>query len=351
MQHLPRLIAAFLLLPALTWAQDTQRYRQWIDGIESGGLEVITTKHAGTERIVHHEWTQLARLGVTIRQEMSQTATKSPKGALTLTWKISLSSEPMLGEASWNPETPGLLRLDLKGGKPSSVQVPPGALIWPGDSEVLLKEAARAVRPAHLVEFASATQQWTRLDLQPIGLEPLPGFADAVHFRGQGQEGQMSRDLDLWISPSHGEVKQLTRIGGLSVLTQRAELPPPEGPSAPSGYFDRTITALPPNPFLPWLPEAILRWEGAGPQELPQDNQQIRLGERRYQVKRAALPDAIEASELPVTGTPTKEAEPFLASTPLVQFQDPVFNGLLVRLNPPKGASRWELARHVTSFV
>jgi transglutaminase-like putative cysteine protease len=352
MRPLPRLaLAILLLLPTNLAAQEVQRYRQWMDGTETGGMQIVHTASPTSERMEHREWTQLARLGTTIRQEIRETATRTSDGSLHLTWQVQLSSEPMLGEATWSPKEPGHLHVTVQGAKPSTLVVPPGGLLWPGDAETLLKQAAADRQPVRLTEFTGATQQWSHMDLQPIGPEPLPGFPEAVHFRGRGQEGAMAADLDLWISPKQGEVKQVAQMSGLTVLVQRAELPPPVAPPAGSGFFERTLAKLPPHPFLLWLPEATLRWNGPGSQELPQDDQQIKVGENRYRVKAAATPDAAEAAEGPVKGVPSKEDAPFLASSPLVNFQDPVFNGLIARMHPPENASRWELAKQVTTFV
>ena len=343
--------ALLFLLNHAAGAQEIQRYRQWIDGIEAGGMEVITTKDASTERIEHLEWTQLERMGMSLRQDLAQTITKTPDGSLKLTWKMRISAEPMVGEAAWSPAEPGLLQVKAKGGAHATLKVPPESILWPGDSESRLKDAAKNLRPAHLTEFSCSTQQWTQLDLDPVGPEPLPGFPDTVHFHGRGQEGRMATDLDSWISPSHGEVKQISKAGGLTILLQRAELPGPSAPSSNVGFFDRTITKLPPHPFLPWIQEATLRWEGPGRQNLPEDAQQTRLEENLYRVRVAAPPSASEASEEPVRGTPLPEDAPFLAATPLLQFQDPAFNGLLVRLKSPTNATRWQLAKRVTTFV
>jgi transglutaminase-like putative cysteine protease len=350
MRPLPSLVlACLLLLSKGAEAQETLRYRQWIEGTESGGMELTTTKQP--ERVEHREWTQLERMGVTVRQELALTATKAKDGALHLAWKVRLSEEPLLGEADWSPKEPGKLHVSVKGGTPEVLTVPMGAYLWPGDSETALKEAARTGQPIGFTEFSPSTQQWSRLELQPLGPDPLPGFPDASHFHGRSQEGTMSAEVDVWISPRQGEVKQVARMAGLTVLLQRTELPPPPAPGPGSGFFERTLAQLPPHPFLPWIPEAVLRWRGAGRQELPQDAQQTRLGDNLYRVQAAAGPSAEEAAERPVKGPPSKAEAPFLAPTPLLQFQEPLFNGLLARLHPPPDAPRWELAKRVTSFV
>lgn len=76
--------------------------------------------------------------------------------------------------------------------------------MWPGDLDDRLKAAARALSPMQATFFAFPTQQWSRMDLQPVGPAPLPGFPDAVRFRGRSAEGSMVEDVDLWISPPRG---------------------------------------------------------------------------------------------------------------------------------------------------
>ena len=350
MRFVPSFVLSIVvLLPAC--AQETHRFRQWIAGTEAGGMEVVTTKDATYERIRHREWMKLERLGKVSQQEITQTSTKSSDGSLSITWTVSLSSEPMEGEARWSPKEPGILRLSTKGGKPATMEVPSDAVLWPGESEARLKNAAQERRPLHLKEFEYSTQQWSVMDLQPVGIEPLPGFPDAVRFKGHTQEGAMTAEMDLWISPKHGEIKHIAKLGGFDLLLQRAELPVPSAPTSSSGFFEQTLAKLPPHPFLPWIPEATLRWKGTSAQQLPEDDQQKRVGENLYRVRRSKFPSDAEALEMPVQGNPSKEDLPFLTSTSLLQFQDPAFNGLLTRMNPPKGASRWELAKRVTTFV
>lgn len=350
MRSLSRLALAFILsFSGGAGAQEIQRYRQWIEGQESGGAEMVLATQP--ERIEHREWTQMERLGASVRQEMTSTAIKAPDGSLHLAWRLTLSQEPMLGQADWSPKEPDKLRVSASGAAPAVLKVPPGAYIWPGDSEAALKEAAGSARPIRFTEFSPGTQQWSQVDLKPLGAEPLPGFPDTLHYRGQIQEGAMPVELDAWISPRQGEVKQVAKMAGLTVLLQRVELPAPSTSASSSGFFERTLAQLPPHPFMLWIPEATLRWRGPGSQDLPQDSQQTRMGENLYRVRGAFEPTAREAAELPVKGTALKEDAPYLAPTPLVQFQAPEFNALVARLNPPPAAPRWDLARRVTSFV
>ncbi len=344
-------LTCLLLFPCLAPAQEVQRFRQWMEGQEVGGMEETHGKTPAGERIEQREWTQLERLGNTVKQETVESIVKSPDGSLTITWKVSLSAEPLLGEATWSPKTPGMLHVAVKGAVPADLQVPAGALLWPDEVESVIRTAARELKPIHFTEFASSAQQWAQSDLQPIGPEALPGFPDTVHFHGTVHVGKLSSELDAWVSPRSGDVKHIDKIGGLTVLTQREELPPPASTAGVPSFFERTLAKLPHHPFLPWIREVELHWQGPGNQDLPQDDQQAKLGTNRYRVKAAAEPNASEAAQMPVEGTPAAEDAPFLAQSPLVQFKDPVFNGLMVRLNPPKNATRWELAKRVTPFV
>jgi hypothetical protein len=52
-----------------------------------------------------------------------------------------------------------------------------------------------------------------------------------------------------------------------------------------------------------------------------------------------------------VRGTPAAADAPYLAATPLLQFKDPAFDGLLARMALKPGLSRWQLAGAVTDFV
>jgi transglutaminase-like putative cysteine protease len=353
MRLLPRtLLLLALLAPLGLRGRETRAYRQWIAGQEVGGASE-TVSGAG-QVFESHEWSHLERMGADLRQDLRQTARKAADGSLTFTWTLSLSQEPLEGQASWSPREPGKLRLSLKDGAARTVDVPPGAQLWPGDLEDGLRAAARGRRPLRQTTYSFPTQQWTELDLRPVGPDPLPGFPDTVRYHGRSNEGGMVEEMDAWLSPSAGEVKHQGSMAGIPLLYQRAELAAPaqgkaQGPG--SGLFERTVKALPPHPFLLWLPELTVRWTGTGDPGLPEDPQQRRLGPGRLRLLQAAAPGPAAAAEPPVTGTPSAADAPYLAATPLAQFHDPVFDGLLQRLAAAPGASRWELAQRVTAFV
>ncbi len=350
MRSVPLVLAAlFLLLPAR--AEEVHRYRQYIAGQALGGMEVRRARTPEGERMESREWLRLSRLGMDIEQNVLQTAVKAKDGSLRFTWRLQMSQEPFEGEATWSPQAPKILRLRPKGGAPSEVAVPEGALLWPGDVDDRLMAAARARSGVRIQAYSFPTQQWTELDLQVQGPAPLPGFQDAVRFTGADVEGPVRMDVESWISPTQGELRHAGSLAGLPLLTQREELPEPATEGAAPSFFDASLKKLPPHPFLMWLPEVAVKWTGKELPKLPEDEQQHAPEPGRLRLRRALPPSAAEAAEAPVKGRPAPEDARFLAATPLVQFEDPAFDGLVHRLRPPKGASRWELARRVTSFV
>ncbi len=320
-------------------------------GQEVGGSTQETRLDGKIREVRSQEWMVLSRMGQEIREELSETARKSPEGQLTFTWRLQLSSEPFEGQAEWSTREPGVLSIQPTHGSAVRKEVPTGALLWPEDLESLLKEAARMGKAVEATTFSFPVQQWSVLHLEPQGAAPLPGFPDAVRFTGEEQEGSARVPVEVWISPTAGEVRQRTELGGLELLTQRAELPAPVPGKRPGdGFFERTLQTLPPHPFQPWITEWILREEGPLP-GIPEDAQQTRLPEGRWRLRRAAPPTPAEAAQLPVKGTPSQDEARFLAPSPLVQFQDPAFDGLIRRMALPLGLSRWEIARRVNTFV
>ena len=329
----------------------TRTFRQWVGGQEVGGASQEAKAQGQGREVRNREWMSISRLGQEIRQEVDQTARRAPDGSLAFTWRLQLSKEPFEGRAEWSPADPGSLNLHPLNGAALRTQVPAGALLWPEELDARLMEAARLRRPVQAITFSFPVQQWSTLTLEPAGPDPLPGFPDAVHFTGKETQGASTTPVEAWISPSAGELRQSTELGGLTILMQRAELPPPKARANDAeGFFERTLQRLPPHPFQPWLRNLTLRAEGPVP-TLPEDARQIRLPGGRWRLERAAAPSAAEAAQLPVTGSPTGDEARYLAPSPLVPFRDPAFNGLLQRLALPTGLPRWELAKRVTSFV
>jgi transglutaminase-like putative cysteine protease len=338
-------------LALLGQATPPRTFRQWMGGLEVGGSSVETKQDGTSLEIRSREWMVLSRLGQEIRQEVSESVRKAPDGHLAFTWRVQLSSEPFEGKAEWSPREPGVLTLQPTQGPAVRKEVPMEALLWPEDLEARLKAAARTGQSVHAVTFSFPIQQWSSLQLECNGAAPLPGFPDAVRFTGHENEGAVTLPVEVWISPTVGEVRHRTELGGLEVLTQRAELPAlaPDQKAA-EGFFERTLQRLPRHPFQPWIPEWILQAEGSLP-KLPEDAQQIRLPEGRWRLRTAALPNAAEATQPPVKGNPSPEEGRYLAPSPLVQFQDPAFDPLIRRMALPSGLSRWDLARRVNAFV
>ena len=326
-------------------------FRQWMDGQEVGGAEQGTTREAGAEIHRQRAWVALTRMGLTVRQEEEERARREADGGITFTWRLQLATEPLEGEARWSPARPALLEVRPKGGEAKTIPVPEGALLWPPDQEARLREAARLRRPVTTTTYTFPIQQWSTLELAPVGPDPLPGHPDAIRFRGHETEGAQRLAAEVWVSPTEGELRHRTNLGGMEVLTQRAELPAPAASGLQENLFARTLKPIPFHAFLPWLPEVVVRQEDGDPVSLAPAAEVTALGPGRWRLQRAHPPTAAEAVEPPVTGPATAEEAPYLAPSPLVPFRDPAFDGLLHRLAPRPGASRWELARLVNRFV
>ena len=326
-------------------------FRQWLGDLEVGGSRLEQRQDGAIRELRSHEWMAISRLGQEIKQDLSETARQAPDGSLAFTWRLQLSAEPFEGRAEWSPREPAILAIHAANGPALRKDIPAGAILWPEELETRLKEAARTRQAFQATTFSFPVQQWSQLHLRPQGKTPLPGFPDTVHFTGEERQGAASTAVEVWISPTAGEVRHQAVLGGLRMLSQRAELPAPVfAKGEAQGFFERSLQKLPPHPFQPWLPELTLRLEGK-PQDLPEDAQQSRLGKSRWRLRRATLPTRLEAAQPPVQGTPPAGEARYLSPSPLVPFQDPAFDGLLHRLALPAGLSRWELAQRVNSFV
>ena len=338
-------------LTLLGQAGPRQTFRQWMGGQEVGGSTLETRLDGAVREVRSREWMVLSRMGQELREEVTETARKTPDGQLTFTWRLQLSSEPFEGRAEWSPQDPGVLSIQSSHGPAVRKEIPVGALLWPEDWESQLKEAARTGRAVKAITFSFPVQQWSTVHLEPKGAAPLPGFPDAVRFIGEEQDGSATAPVEVWLSPTEGEVRRRTTLGSLELLTQRSELPAPIPAKGPGEeFFERTLQTLPPHPFQPWITEWVLRGEGPLP-GIPEDAQQSRLPEGRWRLRRAAPPTPAEAAQSPVKGTPSSEEARFLAPSALVQFQDPAFDGLIRRMAPAPEMSRWDLARRVNTFV
>lgn len=349
-----RILAAALLvlpaLPALPAQAQTVRYRQWMGGREVGGAEDTYDAKGPGHRAHHREWIQLDRFGLKIRQEAAESVAQGADGALAFTWSVQLSQMPLKGRARWSPARAGVLVVEAAGAAPKEVPVPSGALLWPGDEDAALRRAAKDRAPLRYASYSFPTAEWAVRELKPEGPSPLPGFPDAVKFTGTDQQGGVSAPLELWASPTAGELKEHSQLAGLDLWMQRAELPPPGGPDQPS-LFDQSVQTLPPDPFQPWRRELTVRYQGGTAPDLPDTPEQRKVGPGTWKLTQAATPTAEEAAQPPVQGPPAPEDRPYLAPTPLLQFRDPAFGGLVARMGLRPGLSRWELAEAVTDFV
>ncbi|HET6330784.1 MAG TPA: transglutaminase-like domain-containing protein [Holophagaceae bacterium] len=340
----PLLAAAF----SLVLSSQTTQYRQWMGGREVGGAEDVVESAKGAKTIRHREWVKLDRFGMEIRQDLAQTAAKAADGSIAFTWSVKLSDMPLEGTASWSPSKPGTLQVAPSGGAAQEVAVPEGAILWPEDEDAALMKAAKDRAPLRFSSFSFPTSTWAVRDLKLVGPDPLPGFPDAVKFAGTDTEGGTAAPLELWASPVMGELKEHSQLGGMDLWLQRTELPPPGGPEQAS-LFDRSVQPLAPDPFRAWRPSVRVRYEGGTAPDLPDTAQQKKTAPATWLLTRAQLPDAAESAEMP--GSSSKEDAPYLAATPLVQFKDPAFNGLVARMALKPGLSRWQLAQTVTDFV
>jgi hypothetical protein len=340
----PLLAAAF----SLVLSGQTTHYRQWMGGREVGGAEDIVDSAKGETTIRHREWIKLDRFGLGIRQDSAQTATKAADGSIRYSWSVKLSDLPLEGTGRWSPSRPGTLHTAPAGGTAQEVAVPQDAILWPGDEDAALMKAAKDHAPLTFSSFSFPTATWALRDLKPVGPDPLPGFPDAVKFAGTDTEGGTSAPVELWASPGAGELKEHSQLGGLDLWLQRAELPPPAGPEQAS-LFDRTLQPLSPDPFRAWRPSVTVSYAGGTAPNLPDTAQQKKTAPATWLLTRARVPDAAEAAEMP--GSSSGEDAPYLAPTPLVQFKDPAFNGLVARMALKPGLSRWQLAQAVTDFV
>ena len=338
--------AAFALcLPA-----QTVQYRQWMGGREVGGASDEISEAQGTRTARHAEWIKLDRFGLEIRQDLAEAATRTPDGAIRFTWSLKLSDMPLEGSAAWSPSEPRTLRLAPKGGEARTVAVPEDAILWPEDEDRALMKAAKDRAPLRYALFSFPTSEWgVRVLKRPVP-DPLPGHADALKFTGQDEQGGVKAPLEMWVSPVLGELKEHSQLGGLDLWLQRADLPAPGGPQQ-EDLFERTVQTLPPDAFREWRPSIQVRYEGGAAPDLPETAQQTKTGLGTWRLRRAAAPSAEEAAEPPVRGTPAAADAPYLAATPLLQFKDPAFDGLLARMALKPGLSRWQLAGAVTDFV
>lgn len=352
MPFIPRLFLCLSLLLSIAGrCQETVRFRQWIGGEETGGMEVRSSVEGLGRRVESREWLRLERLGLAVEQEVRQTLWRDSEGAIRIQWQLRLAQEPMEGEADWSPKSPLQVHLKPKGMPPQILPLPENTILWPEEADARMMAAAAKRSSLSLRGYVIPMQQASALDLECLGHDPLPGFPDAVRFKGRSKEGPITSDVEIWISPTRGELRHQGKVMGMDYLLQRAELPAPGSSSRAPRFFEQTLSTLPSHPLRLWLQDLTVTWKGDQPPTLPEDPQQTRLAPNRYRLRQAEPPSIQEAQNPPITGKPAPEDAPYLASSALVRLEDPVFDGLISRLNAPKGASRWDIAKRVTSFV
>ena len=345
--RLHALLAACLVL---SLHGQTTQYRQWMGGREVGGAADTVESVNGVRTIRHREWIKLDRFGLEISQDLGLTATKGADGAISYAWSVKLSDIPMEGAGSWSPAKPGELKIAPKGGAAQVSAVPADAILWPEDEDQALMKAAKDKTPLRFSSYSYPTSSWAVRDLMPAGADPITGFPDAVKFTGTDVEAGVSTPVELWASPSAGELKEHSQLAGLDLWLQRAELPAPAGPEQES-LFERSVQPLPADPFRAWRSTVTVRYEGGTAPQLPDTPEQQKTAPSTWRLISTVHPSAAEAANLPIHGTPSKEDAPYLAATPLVQFKDPAFDPLVARMGLRPGLSRWQIAEATTDFV
>jgi hypothetical protein len=344
-----RLLLLLLCLPL--FAQSTQRYRQWINGQELGGVEEQIASKDGVQTHTSKEWIELSRLGYNTRQDVEVRTTRSAEGALSFTWSLKLSQEPMVGEGRMDPRSPRLLHLQPKGGAARDLTIPEDAVLWPPDVEARLKTAALKGESLSITRFSAPTLEWSHLELRVQGPDALPGHPKALRLSGWERVGKTSVPVEFWVDPVSGLLKERSRLGALEVVVQRAELPVSGEMRSGEELFAHALKTLPPHAFLPWLTQLQLHQSSGAPLVVMEDAQCKALAPGKWTLKQAPSPTSDERADMPITGQPGKEIAPYLQPSPLLQFNDPLFDGLMHRLAPRPGATRWELAQQVTHFV
>jgi hypothetical protein len=113
--------------------------------------------------------------------------------------------------------------------------------------------------------------------------------------------------------------------------------------------FEWTLRRLPQIPFLAWRNEFIV----SGLPDLEEGPRQKKLDQGEYQLSRATLPSPEESRQLPYrsAGEASHDDAVYIADSPLLGLDTPAIVGLVSRINARKGATRWELACLVNSFV
>lgn len=322
----------------------SRRFRHYIGGRGAGSLEVLFAENSAHTK----NSLSVQRRDSVVEQYLVQDITRDSSGKISARWSISLGSQPHEGRAQWLPNEPEILRVIATADKETRVRLDPGVVLWPPEADEKMRRAARDMAPLQLTTFTFPFSTTSRLDLMPDSKEPLGIFADAIRFNGSFTEGASTSQITCWISPTEGQVKQVTSQGGLIIITQRVELPEPVNSGGP-GLFEWTLSKLPHIPFLAWRNEIHV----VGLPDIAENQQQKMIAPGEYILSRAEPPTGDDCRQLPIRGRirPDPEEIQFLADSQLLGINDPAITGLIARLKISPSASRWEICCLVNAFV
>ncbi|MCL1893702.1 MAG: lasso peptide biosynthesis protein [Holophagaceae bacterium] len=291
---------------------------------------------------------KIERRGSVVQQTLVQNITKDSNGAIQANWSVSLSSLPQKGEARWLPADPNKLHISILGGKGSSISIDSDVLLWPPDADKAMRKAAQEMIPLQLTSFTYPFSAVSRLVLLPEKPDPIGIFAGAIRFVGTLSEGSSTSQVTCWICPAEGQIKQVSTQGGLIIITQRKEIPPPSDTSGQE-FFEWTLCRLPHIPFLSWRNEIRVK----GLPDLPAGLQKVQVDAGEYILNRADPPNEKNSKQLPIRlrAKPDPEDERYLADSPLLGINDLAITGLIARLNINPLATRWDICCKVNTFV
>jgi hypothetical protein len=338
----------------------TRRFVHFVGGKEAGRIEAIfSDKSASIKNTLRIE-----RRGSAVQHGTAIDLCRDEHGATTASWsthgtddgstKDGARQNKQDGKGTWNPSEPNIVRIWQTGGKEELLALRGGELVWPQDADAKMREAARDGLPIKIAMFEFPSSH-SVLDLECQGPEPVPPFMDAIRFSGTISEWQGANvasstvhHVTCWVSPTKGQVKQLGSAGGLVVLTQRAEAAPPERMES-MGLFEWALQRLPRVPFLAWMEEIHIQ----GLTGLPENEQQKKVGDGEYLLKRAIAPSGRDALSRLIKNRAgaSKEDAPYLEDSPLLGIHGPAIDGLIARLNLGPNVTRWEAALKVNGFV
>lgn len=337
-------IFPLLLCLAVSGDDPHRQFSHWIGGKDTGSLEVTFSEiHVATKNQL-----KIERRGSSVEQSLAQDISRNEKGEISVRWTLSLASRFQQGQAHWSPSEPNIMRVSTQGKSDSLVQIGSDVLLWPPDIDEKMRLAARDQLPLRITSFSFPSSSISYLELIPEKPYPAGVFQDSVLYKGSLKEGASVSQITSWISPSAGQIKQISSSGGLIIITQRKELKQPNEFSG-TAFFEWTIRKLPQIPFLAWRDEIRV----SGLPELKETPQQKKIDRGEYLLSRAAPPNFDEARQLPnrnPVGIDSKDA-PFLADSPLLGLNDAALNGLVARLNVNPDVGRWDLACQVNAFV